>query len=628
MKLALVLAAATLAIAFGASASQADTPSPVVFSADRTPSVTGEIYRLDPNGHLVDLSKSPYQDLFPSVSPNGKQVAFFSDRSGKGQTYVVGIDGRHLHKVGPSWSGLVGGCDPTAAWQPGTTHLVINACTARTNNLWIVGAHGKTVTVRGGGVLAPQPWSPDGHVFVAYVVRNGRGAGLEAFSPSGKKLFSVPGATFFGGSAWSPTGLLAVKTKSGGAVYNESGHLLFTYQAKGDGVSAWSPDGSKLAVNTGSQLLVLSLTGATVLHKSLTGRYGAVWDGNTKVVVEGFGKCGCGTKSVDIATGTLAPASSRWFDTLSANRKLAIVPSRRKSGNYSLGAGPPAGGKLKQYATVPGCWEYDVREPAIGSQQFAGRSIIYESWGFCDPPYANLYSVDTAGGPVHRVTSISAQETQPALSPDETQIAFVLAKFTGISCAGCSDGIRVVNADGSGMTTLTNPQNCTFDDSPTWSPDQTTILYSESSCDVAGELFTIPAIGGSPHDLGIAGIEPAWGPTRIAYVGSDQSDAGLWTANPDGSDPTLVAQHGSHPAWSPAGDLAYLVGNTLVVGSSSSTLPFARVASLAWTPDGTRLVVAAAKKKTDPSLDVYTVNPDGTGLTRLTANYGVLDAGN
>jgi Tol biopolymer transport system component len=52
------------------------------------------------------------------------------------------------------------------------------------------------------------------------------------------------------------------------------------------------------------------------------------------------------------------------------------------------------------------------------------------------------------------------------------------------------------------------------------------------------------------------------------------------------------------------------------------------VASLAWTPDGTRLVVAAAKKKTDPSLDVYTVNPDGTGLTRLTANYGVLDAGN
>ncbi|TML75752.1 MAG: hypothetical protein E6G12_08490, partial [Actinobacteria bacterium] len=84
------------------------------------------------------------------------------------------------------------------------------------------------------------------------------------------------------------------------------------------------------------------------------------------------------------------------------------------------------------------------------------------------------------GGKPHRLTNAQAQQTQPALSPNGTEIAYVSAKLTGVSCAGCSNGIRVVNADGSGMRTLTDPQNCVFDNSPTWSPDGTTILYSQT----------------------------------------------------------------------------------------------------------------------------------------------------
>src|SRR5947209_18285357 len=98
MKPAVLLAAAALAIAFGATSSQASTLSRIVFAADRAPTVTGEIYRLDPSGRRVDLSKSPYQDIAPSVSPDGKHVVFFSDRGGKAHAYEVGIDGRRLHK--------------------------------------------------------------------------------------------------------------------------------------------------------------------------------------------------------------------------------------------------------------------------------------------------------------------------------------------------------------------------------------------------------------------------------------------------------------------------------------------------------------------------------------------------
>ena len=82
------------------------------------------------------------------------------------------------------------------------------------------------------------------------------------------------------------------------------------------------------------------------------------------------------------------------------------------------------------------------------------------------------------------------------------------------------------------------------------------------------------------HDLGVAGTQPAWGPTKIAYVGP----RGLWTANPDGSDPVEVASTGNDPAWSADGRRAYRLGltsSTVVVGSTQVKLPFALVTSLA-----------------------------------------------
>src|SRR5262245_50688918 len=134
----LLLVAAALAILGGATAGQAASPSPIVFSADRLPSLSGEIYRVDPNGHTVDLSRSPYQDLGPVVSPNGKRVAFFSDRNGAESIYEVGIDGLGLVHVGRSVpidrQGITY-CCRDLAWQPHGRRLAVGA----TNGAWIVG---------------------------------------------------------------------------------------------------------------------------------------------------------------------------------------------------------------------------------------------------------------------------------------------------------------------------------------------------------------------------------------------------------------------------------------------------------------------------------------------------------
>jgi len=258
--------------------------------------------------------------------------------------------------------------------------------------------------------------------------------------------------------------------------------------------------------------------------------------------------------------------------------------------------------------------------PAISFPQFAGQSIIYQSWGPCDPPFDNLYAA--TGTSIHRLTTVNAEETQPALSPDGTEIAYVWAQALGLSCKGCSHGIRIASASGKAISTLTDPPDCTFDDSPSWSPDGTTIVYSETGCDNPGELFTVPAAGGTPHDLSVAGINPAWGPSKLAYEGALNTPGGIWTANPDGTGAVEVSKSGVSPAWSPSGQLAYRVGTTVVVGTTHAKLPFKQLSLLGWTLDSTRLVVAASTTRFGP-LDLYSVKPDGTGLVRLTKNYGV-----
>jgi hypothetical protein len=444
---------------------------------------------------------------------------------------------------------------------------------------------------------------------------------VRAVSPEGHTLWTR-GADSWNG-AWSSKGLVAISAYRGVAVYDEAGHLRFKFTLPTAPASiSWSPDGSRLAVLWGVShysLGVRSETGARLLEKRVQG--GSLgWDGDGKIVM---GIPGCITCSkpvaIDVRTGQTSPASDGWLEPRSPDGKLAIVTPQSGSA-FVLGVTRLASGATETYGKVGGCYGDGNWTPAVSAQQFAGRSVVYSSWAACDAPFDNLYSV---GASIHRLTNVRAQESQPALSPDGSEIAYVWAAGRGMSCKGCADGIRLASANGTPIRTLTSPQDCTFDDSPTWSPDGKTILYSESTCEGSpGQLYSVPAGGGTPHKLGIAGDHPAWGPTRIAYEGTQ----GLVTANPDGSGVKLVAKRGSMPAWSRDGRLAYLVGGFyspgLVAGSHRMKLPFSHVQSLAWTPDGTRLVIAASKTRLG-SLDLYTLRPNGTGLRRLTKNFGV-----
>jgi Tol biopolymer transport system component len=609
--------AALLAIPLGVGSSRAATPSLILFSADRAPSLSGEIYRVDPNGHRVNLTHSPYQDTRPQVSTDGKSIAFLSQRGNSVSVYEMGIDGRGLVRIGPTLSPQ--GQFPYLAWQPHGRRVALTGggtVSSPQANLWILQAGHQPIHVAGSKDGVQPRWSPDGRVVLVYTF--GRRTAL-AFSPSGRPLFSVPGASNF--SSWSSGGLLAIAAKPGLGIYDERGHRRFTASGEVSGGPAWSPNGSLLAAIVAHKLEVLTRTGGVVLRKPLSGNHGLVWNGDTRVVLGAYGSCQCQAKSLDIRTGKISAASDLWFAPLSADRKQAI--EARKSGSqFAVDVAPTAGGAPKTYAHVPGCYSDMALGPAVDSLQFVGRSrsLLYAS--LCYEPFSQLYTVAPGGGTPRELTGAVPYAVEPALSPDGSHIAYSWARLTGLSCGGCPSQIRVVNADGTGEHTLTTPPDCTYDVSPTWSPDGTTILYSQSDCNTAPELYTISAAGGTAHDLHVAGASPASGPSRIAYVDRSKSP-GIWTANPDGSDPVRVATSGVSPAWSADGRLAYLTGKqgtTVVVGSSQVTLPFAQVTSLAWSPDGTRFVVTA-RKNDAPALDVYTVKTDGSDPVRLTTNY-------
>ncbi|HJQ52061.1 MAG TPA: hypothetical protein VJ838_16305 [Gaiellaceae bacterium] len=609
--------AALLAIPLGVGSPRAAIPSLIVFSADRAPSVSGEIYRVDPNGHRVDLTHSPYQDTHPAVSSDGKTVAFLSQRGNTVSVYEMGIDGRGLVRIGPSLSPQ--GQYPYLAWQPHGNLVALTGggtVSSPRAGLWILRAGHAPLRVRGADGTVQPSWSPDGRVVLAYTY--GRHAAV-AFSPSGRRLFAVPHASNF--SSWSSGGLLATATSTGIGVYDEGGHRRFAASGPVSGGPAWSPDGHLLAAIVANKLEVLTQTGGLVLGKPLAGRHGLVWNGNTRVVLGAYGHCQCEAKSVDLRTGAISAASERWFSPLSADGKKAIE-TRKAGGQFVIEVAPAAGGVPKTYAHVPGCYDEMVLGPGVDALQFVGRtkSLVYAS--LCYEPFSNLYAVAPDGGAPRELSGAKPYAGGPALSPDGGRIAYSWSQLTGLSCGGCPSQIRVVNADGTGEQTLTTPPDCTYDVNPAWSPDGTAILYSQSDCNTAPELYAISVAGGSARDLHVPGDDPAWGPSRIAYVARDMS-AGVWTANPDGSDPVKVATSGASPAWSTDGRLAYLTGKrgtTVVVGSSQVSLPFAQVTSLAWSPDGTRFVVTA-RTKSAPAPDGYTVKTDGSDPIRLTMNY-------
>jgi Tol biopolymer transport system component len=636
-----VLIAAGTCTAVAVATGEASTLTGRIVFAARSPFSYGEIYRVDSNGNRIDLSNSPASDVAPSVSPDGKYVAFGSARGGRAAVYVVGIDGRGLRRVSPRLSTPDpndGALLAAIAWSPDSSHFATEISGALPGKPGVyVGdlrGHWRLVGRDADPGQANVAWSPSGRYF-SYTASVGS---IEVVDRAGRRGWNVPGG---GSSGWSAHDVLAVAANSyTTALYSASGKAIRTFPGQ---ESSWSPDGRVLAVLSGKQLQ-FRRDGAAPFATARVARpapqngpvSGIQWiDAGRLRILTGTGWTGF---DLTQRRWFAVPAADVYDSVVSADGAVA-APRFTTPDLVELSLLQIGSNAKHVIASAPSCGD----DTLFANLQFVPHqnALVYQSG--CYTASADIYTVNPDGSGLHQVTNTLTDETQPSLSPDGQNIVYV-QQSTVDGCKGCAQTLWRVPASGGTPQQLTSHGNkdiAPFDASPSWSPDGKQIAFQNSGASTALRLFAIPSAGGPAQALHLQGGvgSPVWGPQKIAFVDTSLPKIVVKTLDPVTAAARTVATGGQYEvgglAWSVDGRLAYLyygasktliatVGAAKQLDLSALLPPHSRIAALAWSPDGSRFAFTA----TDANGvgEIYTIATDGSGLTQVTKDFGAVDS--
>jgi TolB protein len=241
-----------------------------------------------------------------------------------------------------------------------------------------------------------------------------------------------------------------------------------------------------------------------------------------------------------------------------------------------------------------------------------------------------IYVMNADGTGLTRLTNNPANEFLPAWSPDGTKIL-----FSGHRNSFIFSEVYVMNADGSGVTNLTN--NPRWDGIAVFSPDGTKIAF-QSDRDGNFEIYVMNADGSGVTRLTNNGAYesfPAWSPdgTKIAFQSDRDGNDEVYVMNADGSGQTRLTNNpafDAYPDWSPGGTkIAFTSGrdgnNEIYVMNADGT-GLTRLTNNpgseglpAWSPDGAKI---AFESDRDGNNEIYVMNANGSSQTRITNNSG------
>ena len=243
-------------------------------------------------------------------------------------------------------------------------------------------------------------------------------------------------------------------------------------------------------------------------------------------------------------------------------------------------------------------------ESATAGPDLAGDDwIVFESAARIS--YIGLDG-ESGTAPSIRLDEVPSPQDNPDWSPDGRRITFV-----------SNDGLWVMSADGADahLLAVCSPP-CAYLDDPAWSPDGKVIAVSRTiDRDGTGSsslLLADARTGGTTAVLGPLDLE--------ATAGVDWS--------PDGRHLVFELIHKADPAIDPevtSVDLAVL--DLADAGRGMSELrtlvdPYRWPETAAWSPDGSRIAFGYRASRKDDAVDLFTIHPDGTHLTRVTELAG------
>ena len=235
----------------------------------------------------------------------------------------------------------------------------------------------------------------------------------------------------------------------------------------------------------------------------------------------------------------------------------------------------------------------------IALSQLSGR-IVTDN-------FEDVFAMNVDGSAFVRIASSTAgPEFDGSWSPDGKWIAY-RDSTRGINE---DDEIYVASADGKQHRNLTkNPAN---DWGPDWSPDGKTIAFNSDRDHLTGTRGYLM----NPDGTNLRRIDvdmwleyPSWSPDsrKLAFMGALGSNYELFVVDLDTNVVTKLTDspgHDAWPAWSPD-------GSTIAFSSVRNDCAFARADAECWRTGDI-----------GEHFDVWSVRPDGSGLRRVTPEFG------